>query len=128
MYSKTIIVFQGYMANLAFARQGMGSGRNAPPIQEKVRSGESLSSLYPLNTPGLHYLPISQQCTPSRASLGTNFSAFILSSLEQHTRGQGPVPQPSEQQHTKLILVREKGRWRRKKKKEIRNRLQSEKY
>lgn len=64
----------------------------------------------PLNTPGLHYLPISQPCTPSRASLGTNFTAFILSSLEQHARGQGPVPQPSEQQHTKLILVKEKKR------------------
>lgn len=91
---------------------------NAPPIQKK-RRGESLSSLDPLNTPGLHYLPISQPCTPSRASLGTSFTAFILSSLEQHARGQGPVPQPSKQQHTKLILVKEKkGRWRRKKKKE----------
>lgn len=41
------------------------------------------------NTPGLHYLPITQLCTPIRGSLGTNFSAFILSSLEQHARGQG---------------------------------------
>jgi len=91
----------------------------------KKRRGESLSYLDPLNTPGLNYLPISQPCTPSRASLGTNFSAFILSSLEQHTRGQGPVPQPSEQQHTKLILVKEKRKVEEGKKEEERNMKQA---
>ncbi|KAF5901297.1 membrane protein [Clarias magur] len=51
-------------------------------------------------TPGLHYLPVSQACTPYQAGLGTSANAFILPSLERAAQGQGPVLKPFPQQHT----------------------------
>ncbi len=107
VYSKTIIVYQGYyMTNLAFARQGMDSEQERTSHSGKGEERRiSLLFVSPKHT----WSPLSAHFTavhPLTGQPGNQLQRFHPLIIRAAHPGSGP----SEHQHTKLILVREKRR------------------